>query len=63
MKEEKKSKVILGGIDLTEKGRDYIWPVFLIFGGWNSKIKERNGKGPTFKISGSAVFGGVEIKG
>ena len=31
MKKEKKSKVTVGGIDITEKGRDLVWPIFMIF--------------------------------
>jgi predicted membrane protein len=33
-----------------------------VFGGWNSKVKEGKKDSPTLKISGAAVFGGVNIK-
>ena len=33
VKEEKKSKVILGGMDMTKRGRNLVWPIFLIFVG------------------------------
>lgn len=33
-----------------------------IFGGWDNKLADRDTKAPVLEISGSAIFGGVEIK-
>ena len=33
-----------------------------IFGGWDPKVKASDVEGPILKISGTAIFGGVEIK-
>ena len=33
-----------------------------IFGGWDSKIASRDIKSPVLEITGSAIFGGVEVK-
>lgn len=33
-----------------------------IFGGWDNKLVDRDIKSPVLEISGSAIFGGIEIK-
>lgn len=33
-----------------------------IFGGWDNKLADRDTKSPVLEISGSAIFGGIEIK-
>lgn len=33
-----------------------------IFGGWEPNVKETDTKGPVLNISGTAIFGGVEIR-
>lgn len=33
-----------------------------IFGGWENKVESRTIKTPVLKVTGSAVFGGIEIK-
>lgn len=54
---------IFGGVDIVAP-RDcrVITSGGGIFGSWESNLKSRDVKEPVLEISGSAVFGGVEIK-
>ena len=55
---------VFGGLEvIVPKGGKIVADGSGAFGGWTSKIDERESNGPVFKISGSAVFGGVVIKG
>lgn len=54
---------IFGGIEiLVPKNGKVVTNGTGILGGWENKVSPRDTKSPVLEISGSAIFGGVEIK-
>lgn len=52
-----------GGIEIIlPKDCDVVSDGVGIFGGWDNKFNKRESKGPKLEITGTAIFGGIEIK-
>jgi predicted membrane protein len=52
-----------GGIEvLLPKDCNVISDGVGILGGWDNKFNQRESKGPKLEITGTAIFGGIEIK-
>ncbi len=65
--DKKGAKLVLntafGGIEVfVPKDCNVVSDGIGILGGWDNKFSQKNDKGPTLEITGTAIFGGVDIK-
>ena len=52
-----------GGIEvLLPKDCNVVSDGVGILGGWDNKFNQREAKGPKLEITGTAIFGGIEVK-